>query len=51
MRHGFLVVDPPDGLRQEDGDVHSLDLVALQLLQVVGDGVGHHHLPNRYTLA
>ncbi len=44
MGHRFFVVDPADGFGQEDGDVDRLDLVALQLLQVVGDGVSHHNL-------
>lgn len=44
MRHGFLVVDPPDGLGQQNGDVHGLDLVALELLEVVRNGVGDDHL-------
>ena len=48
--HGLLVVNPADGLGQQDADVHRLDLVALQLLEVVGDGVGHHDLVDRGLL-
>ena len=48
--HGLLVVDPTDGLRQQDGDVHGLDLVALKLLQVVGHGVGNDDLEKRSSL-
>ena len=29
VAHALLVVDPSDGLRQQDGDVHSLDLMSL----------------------
>ena len=43
-------MDPTDGLRQQDGDVHGLDLVALKLLQVVGHGVGNDDLEKRSTL-
>lgn len=42
--HGFSVVDAADGLRQDHADVHRFDLWTLELLQLVGDGVGHHHL-------
>lgn len=42
--HGLAVVDAANGLRQDHADVHRFDLGALQLLQLVGDGVGHHHL-------
>ena len=44
VAHALLVVDPADGLGQQDGDVDGLDLVALQLLQVVRHGVGDHDL-------
>jgi hypothetical protein len=37
-------VDPADGFGQEDGDVDGLDLVTLQLLQVMGNGVCHYNL-------
>lgn len=37
-------MDAADGLRQDHADVHRLDLGTLELLQLVGDGVGHHHL-------
>lgn len=42
--HGLAVVDAADGLRQDHADVHRLDLRTLQLLNLVGDRVGHHHL-------
>lgn len=42
--HGLPVVDAADGLRQDHADVHRFDLGTLQLLVLVGDGVGHHHL-------
>lgn len=42
--HGLAVVDAADGLRQDHADVHRLDLGTLQLLELVGDRVGHHHL-------
>jgi len=42
--HGLLVVDPTDGLADQQADVHRLDLVALHLLHLVGHGVGHYHL-------
>lgn len=42
--HGLAVVDAADGLRQDHADVHGFDLGTLQLLELVGDGVGHHHL-------
>ncbi len=37
-------MNPPDGLGQQDRDVNCLDLMALELLEVVGDGVGHNNL-------
>ena len=45
--HGLSVVDSSDGLGQDHADVHRLDLGTLELLQLVGDGVGHHHLRER----
>lgn len=42
--HGLPVVDAADGLRQDQADVHRFDLWTLELLQLVGDGVGHHNL-------
>ena len=44
VAHAFLVVDPPDGLCQQDGDVHRLDLVSLRFLGVVRDRVCDHYL-------
>ena len=46
MTHTLFVVNPSDGLSQEDADVDSLDLVGLGLLSVVRDTVGHYHLVN-----
>ena len=42
--HGLPVVDASDGLGQNHADVHRLDLGALQLLHLVRNRVGHHHL-------
>ena len=50
VAHALLVVDPADGLGQQDGNVNRLDLVALQLLQVVGDGVRDDDLVDRRLL-
>lgn len=40
-------MDAADGLGQDHADVHRLDFGTLQLLHLVGDGVGHHHLGAR----
>ena len=37
-------MDAADGLGQDHADVYSFDLWALELLKLVGDCVGHHHL-------
>ena len=42
--HGLSVVDAADGLRQDHADVHRFDLWTLELLELVRNGVGHHHL-------
>jgi len=42
--HGLPVVDAADGLRQYHADIHGLDFGTLELLDFMGDGVGHHHL-------
>ncbi len=42
--HGLSVVDAADGLRQDHGDVYCFDLWTLELLELVGNRVGHHHL-------
>lgn len=47
VAHALIIVDASDGLGQEDADVHRLDLVALHLLDLVGNCVGHHHLMTR----
>lgn len=44
-------MDAADGLGQDHADVHRLDLGALELLDLVGDGVGHHHLRRSSVLA
>ena len=44
VRHGLPVVDAADGLRQDHADVDCFDLWTLELLQLVGNRVGHHHL-------
>lgn len=49
--HGFPVVDAPDRLGQDHADVHSFDLRTLQLLDLVGNGVGHHHLQAQHSNA
>ena len=46
VTHTLFVVNPSNGLSEEDADVDSLDLVGLGLLSVVRDTVGHHHLVN-----
>lgn len=45
VRHGFFVVDAPNGLGQQHTDVDRLDFVALHLLDLVWDRVRHHNLP------
>lgn len=45
--HGLSVVDAADGLRQDHADVDRFDLWTLELLELVGDRVGHHHLGGR----
>lgn len=42
--HGLPIVDAADGLRQDHADVDCFDLWTLELLQLVGNRVGHHHL-------
>lgn len=42
--HGLAVVDSPDGFRENQTDIHSLYLGALQLLHLVRNGVGYYHL-------
>lgn len=42
--HGLAVVDSPDGFWQDQTDIHSLYLGALQLLHLVRNSVGHYHL-------
>ena len=38
------MVDPSDGLGHDKADVNSMDLSALQLLELMRDGIGHYHL-------
>ncbi|TNN61628.1 hypothetical protein EYF80_028133 [Liparis tanakae] len=42
--HGLPVVDAADGLRQDHADVNRFDFWTLELLELVGNRVGHHHL-------
>lgn len=42
--HGFSVMDAADGFSQNHTDVHCLNLGTLELLDLVGDRVRHHHL-------
>lgn len=42
--HGLPVVDSPDGFGEDQADVHSLYLGALQLLYLVRNRVGYYHL-------
>lgn len=44
IRHGLSVVDAANGFGQDHAHVHRFDFGTLQLLQVVGHSVGHHHL-------
>lgn len=44
IRHGLSVVDAADGFGQDHAHVHRFDFGTLQFLQVMGHGVGHHHL-------
>lgn len=37
-------MDAPDGLGQDHADIHRLDFGTLELLDFVGDSVGHHYL-------
>ena len=50
VTHTLFIVNPSNGLSEEDADVDSLDLVGLGLLSVVRDTVGHHHLVNAALL-
>ena len=42
--HGLAIVDSSDGLRENQTDIHSLYLGALQLLYLVRNCVGYYHL-------
>lgn len=42
--HGLAVVDPSDGFGEDQTDIHSLYLGALQLLHLVRNCVGYYHL-------
>lgn len=44
ISHGLAVVDSPDGFREDQTDIYSLYLGALQLLHLVRNSVGHYHL-------
>lgn len=47
VRHGLSIVDAADGLRQYHADVNRFNLWTLELLELMGDCVGHHHLGER----
>ncbi len=47
--HGLSVVDAADGLWQDHANVDCFDLWTLELLELVGDRVGHHHLAEEKT--
>lgn len=49
VRHGLPVVDAANGLWQDHADVYRLDLWTLELLQLVRNRVGHHHLEQRHV--
>lgn len=40
-------MDSADGLREDEADVHCLNFGALQFLDLVRNGVGHHHLETK----
>lgn len=42
--HGLAIVDSSDGFRENQTDIHSLYLGALQLLYLVRNCVGYYHL-------
>lgn len=42
--HGLAIVDSSDGFRENQTDIHSLYLGALQLLDLVRNCVGYYHL-------
>lgn len=44
ISHGLSIVDAPDGLSQDHTDIHSFDFWTLQLLHLMRNSVGHHHL-------
>lgn len=45
--HGFSIMDAANGFSQNHADVHRLDLGTLELLDLVGDRVSHHHLRDK----
>ena len=50
VAHTLFIMNPSNGLSEEDADVDSLDLVRLRLLSVVRNAVGHHNLVNTTLL-
>lgn len=44
ISHGLSIVDTPDGLSQNHTHIHSFDFWTLQLLHLMRNSVGHHHL-------
>lgn len=49
VSHGLSIVDASDGLGQDHTDVHCLDLGTLELLDLMRDCIGHHHLGGTRT--
>lgn len=44
LAHGLVVINSPDCFAQHQGNVHSLDLVASHLLNLMGDCIGDNYL-------
>lgn len=47
--HGLSIVDATDGLSQDHTDIHSFDFWTLQLLNLMWNSVGHHHLEAQHN--
>lgn len=47
--HGLPVVDAPDGLGKDHTDIHRFDFWTLQLLNLMRNSVGHHHLEAQHN--
>ena len=46
MRHGFLIMNPSDGFSNQNRNVYSLDLMALEFLNIMWNSVGDHDFIN-----